>query len=80
MPQVLHQLLRQRGHQDTVATLAMVSSSSSSANDRVELMRGLVQWQEGNQLIGKAGIKILTESSPTAGGYDVCSNVWNFSS
>lgn len=77
IPQTRYQPLRQREQQDTVAALAMMSSSSWSENDRVELVRGLVQWQEGNQLIGEAGIKILTESSPTAGEYDVCSDVRN---
>jgi len=43
-------------------------SMAWSAEERTEILRGLVDWQERDlEGVGAAGVKILTESSPTAG-------------
>lgn len=41
-----------------------------SAEERTEIIQGLADWQERDvDGIGAADVKILTESSPTAGTY-----------
>lgn len=44
-----------------------MSMSSWTPDERVEILRDLAEWQERDEAIGAAGIKILSESSPTAG-------------
>lgn len=40
---------------------------SWSADERVEMLRNLVEWQEGDKELEAAGIKILTETSAPGG-------------
>lgn len=44
-----------------------MSTSSWSSEERVEIVRSLVEWQEKDAFVAEAGIKILTDSTPTAG-------------
>ena len=47
---------------------AAALSMAWSAEERTEILRGLVDWQERDlDGVGAAGVKILTESAPTAG-------------
>lgn len=55
-----------------------MAASSWSSEERARLLGSLADWQERDELIGAADIKILKESSPTAGTFffdDVSSNL-----
>lgn len=41
--------------------------SSWSPEERIELVKDLAEWQERDEEIGAAGIKILTETSAPGG-------------
>lgn len=56
--------------------LKMMSSASWESNDRADIIRGIMEWQERDEEIGAAGLRILTESSPSGGKLRSYSPAW----